>query len=320
MALPLMARAFWPFDGFFGDTAEASSKALLGGQAPALRAVPNLNPTGRGGGDVIVVDGKALVAETGPEGTSADIEAKTQSDTISLYVVREGDSLSQIAEMFGVTVSTIMWANDISKATAIHEGDELVILPVTGVKYIVKKGDTVASIAKKFKGKAEEIISFNDIEGDLAVGSEIIIPDGVIPVTVTSGAVALSPVRSTGPSGTQAQIGYYLRPVTGCPRTQGVHGYNSIDFGCQAGTPILASASGDVVVAREGGWNGGYGTYVVIQHDNGSQTLYAHQSDVIVFTGQRVVQGQVIGYVGRTGKATGNHLHFEIRNGIRNPF
>ena len=320
LAVPVVARAFWPFDSFFGIVS-ASSDASLGGFAPALRAVPNLNPTGRGGGDIIVVDGKALVAEIGPEGTTADIEVKTQTDKISLYIVREGDSLSQIAEMFGVSVSTIMWANDISKATAIHAGDELVILPVSGVKYVVKKGDTVASIAKTFKGDADEITKFNAIEGSLAVGEEIIIPNGVIPVTVTSGAVALSPTRSTGSSGTLAQVGYYLSALSSaCSKTQELHGYNGIDFGCAAGTPILAAATGDVVIAREGGWNGGYGTYAVIQHDNGSQTLYAHASDLIVYNGQRVVQGQVIGYVGRTGRATGNHLHFEIRNDIRNPF
>jgi murein DD-endopeptidase MepM/ murein hydrolase activator NlpD len=82
----------------------------------------------------------------------------------------------------------------------------------------------------------------------------------------------------------------------------------------------MAAATGDVVVARAGGWNGGYGSYVVISHDNGSQTLYAHMSKVAAYDGEHVVQGQVIGYVGETGNATGPHVHFEIRNGIRNPF
>ena len=68
------------------------------------------------------------------------------------------------------------------------------------------------------------------------------------------------------------------------------------------------------------GYNGGYGSYVVITHDNGSQTLYAHMSKVAATVGEEVVQGQVIGYVGETGDATGPHVHFEIRNGIRNPF
>ena len=93
-----------------------------------------------------------------------------------------------------------------------------------------------------------------------------------------------------------------------------------LDLAAPIGTPILASAAGDVIVAKEGGWNAGYGNYVVIQHDNGSETLYAHQSKVVVSQGEHVVQGQVIGYVGTTGKSTGPHVHFEIRDGIRNPF
>jgi murein DD-endopeptidase MepM/ murein hydrolase activator NlpD len=86
------------------------------------------------------------------------------------------------------------------------------------------------------------------------------------------------------------------------------------------GTPLVASASGEVIIAKQGGWNGGYGSYVVISHPNGSQTLYGHMSNVYVYDGQEVVQGQVIGTLGKSGKATGPHVHFEIRNGIRNPF
>ncbi len=279
----------------------------------------NIDPaSGRGGGDIVIVDDSALLPEEGPSGTIADIE-RPKNSTISVYVVRQGDTLSGIAKLFGVSADTILWANDIPRGSALKTGQTLTILPVTGIKYIVKKGDTLASIAKRFGGDAAEIQSFNGIEGALAVGDEIIIPDGEVaaPAAPTTGrAVA----RDTGSSESVAQSGYYLRPVVGGVRTQGMHGYNAVDLAAPVGTPILASAAGDVIVAREGGWNGGYGSYVVIQHDNGSQTLYSHASSVIVSVGQHVVQGQVIAYIGRTGKATGPHLHFEIRNGARNPF
>jgi murein DD-endopeptidase MepM/ murein hydrolase activator NlpD len=85
------------------------------------------------------------------------------------------------------------------------------------------------------------------------------------------------------------------------------------------GAPIFAAATGDVVVARQGGYNGGYGNYVVIQHGNGTQTLYGHMQSVSVSPGDHVVQGQTIGYLGNTGRSTGPHLHFEVR-GARNPF
>jgi LysM repeat protein len=284
-----------------------------------VRPAMNVDPAaGRGGGDITIVDGSALLPEEGPSGTIADI-AKPKVATISIYVVRPGDTLGGIAKMFDVSVSTILWANDLPRASNIQVGQVLTILPVTGLKYTVKKGDTLSSIAKRYGGSAAEIASFNGLEeGALAVGTEIIIPDGEAPASAPASSGS-SPSYATS-VGTPSQVGYYLRPIVGGIRTQGIHGYNGIDIGAPIGTPILASAEGDVIVAKSTGWNGGYGQYVVIQHANGSQTLYSHASSVIVSPGTHVQQGQVVGYVGNTGKATGPHLHFEIRNGIRNPF
>ena len=84
--------------------------------------------------------------------------------------------------------------------------------------------------------------------------------------------------------------------------------------------PIVVDADGVVIVVRNnGGWNGGYGNYVVITHENGTQTLYGHMTHAIVSSGQSVSSGQTIGYVGSTGESTGPHLHFEVR-GAANPF
>lgn len=270
----------------------------------------------RGGGDITIVDDSALLPVEGPSGTLADIEHPKNS-TISVYVVREGDTLSGIAKLFDVSVNTIRWANDIPVRDTIRVGQTLVILPISGVRYTVQKGDTLASIAKKFDGDAEEIAQYNAIEGPLAVGTEIIIPNGEI----TSPAPAAKPRSSTANSpSSPISAGAYIRPITSAVRTQGIHGYNGVDLGAPVGTPVLAAAAGTVIVSRSGGWNGGYGNYIVIEHPNGSQTLYAHNSENIVGIGDYVVQGQVIGYVGATGRATGPHLHFEIRNGPRNPF
>jgi murein DD-endopeptidase MepM/ murein hydrolase activator NlpD len=113
--------------------------------------------------------------------------------------------------------------------------------------------------------------------------------------------------------------GFFIWPVGGGVKTQGLHGYNGIDIGAPKGTPIYASAGGVVIVSRDSGWNGGYGEYVVIAHDNGVQTLYGHMSRVVAQAGTHVDQGDIIGYIGQTGKATGPHLHFEVR-GAKNPF
>lgn len=286
-----------------------------------LRPAMNIDPApARGGGDITIVDGSALMPEEGPSGTMADIE-KPKNATISVYVVREGDTLGKIAKLFDVSVNTIVWANDIPRGASLSVGQTLTILPVTGVKYTVKKGDTLASIAKRYGADAGEIASFNGIDNAaLSIGDEIIIPDGEVAVSVPSTVKPTVPARNVGPAGSSEQNGYYLRPLVGGRKTQGIHGYNGVDLGAPKGTPIVAAAEGDVIVAKQGGWNGGYGSYVVIQHGNGSQTLYSHASSVIVYSGEHVVRGQVIAYVGATGKATGAHLHFEIRNGIRNPF
>ena len=285
---------------------------------PVLEASMSPNPA-RGGGDIQVVDGTSLMSDEGPAGTMADI-SKPKNTQIAIYVVKEGDTLSGIAELFDVSMNTIKWANDISPKGTIRVGQTLTILPVTGVKYTVKKGDTLASVAKQYHGDAAEIANYNNIEGSLVAGSQIVIPNGEIAAPPASKATT----KQLAVSGTASYAGYYMRPLALSaltPRTQGVHGYNGVDIAGPVGTPILASAAGEVIVAKDNGaWNGGYGNYVVIKHDNGTQTLYAHQSSVIVGVSQSVVQGQVIGYVGQTGKATGPHVHFEIRGGPRNPF
>lgn len=292
--------------------------------APLLSAVLNPNPAvGYGGGGITIVNDSALLADVGPYGSIADIEeGSASSDRISLYVVREGDSLSQIAEMFGVTTNTIIWANDIDRGDLIQVGQELIILPVTGLQYTVKDGDTAESLATKFKSDAEEIIVYNDLsaDGSLTSGTEIIIPDGEAPyqpAPVYSGSTA----RGTGgPS----YVGYYMRPISGGVKSQGLHGYNAVDLASYCGAPVFASATGDVIISRSYGWNGGYGNYIVINHPNGTQTLYAHLSRNIVTAGWHVVQGQVIGYEGYTGHtipagSQGCHVHFEVR-GAKNPF
>lgn len=305
----------------FGIIEEEVKTEVISNSQTALLLQSTLNPNpaaGSGGGGITIVNQSALLPDTGPNGSMADIEESTgNSDRISIYVVREGDSLSQIAKMFEVSVNTIIWSNDIDKGDLIRTGQTLVILPITGVRYTVQKGDTIASIAKKFKGDVDEILRYNNLSADesLAVGSIIVVPDGELPYKPSS-SYATTPVRGAGgPS----YVGYYLRPIEGGVKSQGIHGYNGVDLATYCGAPIFAAASGDVIISRSYGWNGGYGNYIVISHGNGTQTLYAHNSQNIVNAGWHVVKGQVIGYVGSTGKSTGCHVHFEVR-GAKNPF
>jgi murein DD-endopeptidase MepM/ murein hydrolase activator NlpD len=86
--------------------------------------------------------------------------------------------------------------------------------------------------------------------------------------------------------------GYYMRPIIGGRKSQGIHGHNGVDLAAPVGTPIYAAAGGSVIVSiANGGWNGGYGNYVVISHPNGTQTLYAHNSANLVSVGDKVSRG-----------------------------
>jgi len=300
---------------FFERTPRSNENAQ---SVSLLKAALHTDPNpAKGGGDVIVTDG-ALVAE-GRGSDVGDINTETANGEISVYVVREGDTLSQIAQMFDVSANTILWANDITKADLIRPNMELVILPITGIRHVVKDGDTLASIAKKYDGNAEEIISYNQLAGatDISIGDTVVIPGGMVEMS------AVSPSSTTSSAGTVVVQGGgssgFTHPVPGAVRTQGIHGYNGVDLGAGSGTPVLAAASGEVIVSKGSGWNGGYGNYIVVKHANGTQTLYAHLSKNAVGVGARVSAGEVIGYVGSTGRSTGPHLHFEVR-GARNPF
>ena len=278
-----------------------------------LEGYLNINPTGTGGPEIAIVDSTALESNGG-DGEAFVEFGKSGAGQISVYVVRRGDTLSGIAKMFGVSSNTVAWANDI-KGGVIKEGQELVILPISGVRHVVKSGDTLKSLAAKYKADFNDILSYNGFVADTKIkaGDIVVIPDGVISTSQSS--LASGSQTSTYPT----FIGYYLRPIVGGRKTQGIHGHNGVDLASPVGTPIFASADGKVIVSRSGGYNGGYGTYVVVSHPNGTQTLYAHMSSNYVSVGQQVVQGQTIGTIGMTGKTTGPHVHFEIR-GAKNPF
>lgn len=271
--------------------------------------------------DVKIIASSALSPSSNPMSLDSELidNGGPISDQVSVYVIRKGDSISQIAEMFNVSTNTILWANDMKKGDKLVEGDTLIILPVSGVNHTVTKGQTLNNIAKKYKVEVNDIASLNGITEDstLAVGDELIIPDAEIPDTVIQKPKASSVISNTK-AVLQVLTGYFVNPVPNYKRkSQGLHGKGGVDLAAPTGTPIVASASGVVLLARKG-YNGGYGTMVIINHPNGTQTLYGHMSKLGTTTGKVVNQGDVIGYVGSTGRSTGPHLHFEV-HGARNP-
>lgn len=279
-----------------------------------LEASLNIDPTSIGGPELAIADGVALESTTGEGEYFVDL-GKSGTGQISVYIVREGDTLSEIAEMFDVSANTILWANDIKNKSTIKVGQELVILPISGVRHVVKSGDTLQSIAKKYKADLDDILAYNGLSANSAIkaGDTVIIPDGVLSAPQTSLA------QGSSSKNFPTYAGYYMRPISGGKKSQGIHGNNGVDIAAPIGTPVMAAADGKVIISRSGGWGGGYGTYVVISHSNGTQTLYAHMSVNNVSIGQQISQGQTIGAIGMTGKTSGPHLHFEVR-GAKNPF
>ncbi len=271
------------------------------------------------------VSKEALLPTITPAISDEDTIYSDSEYNLDIYVVRRGDTVPLIAEMFDITADTIYSANDLSKGAKVKEGDVLIILPFSGVEHTVKKGETLKGLANKYKVPVEDIAGYNDLSGSkISVGQKLMIPGGAIqeeakkPVkkptnTASSGRL---PIYDSTPA-TNAD-GYYIKPIP-CRLTQGRHDRYAVDMGCRVvGTPILAAASGEVIFSKAGAWNGGYGGLVIIKHPNGTLTYYAHQSKIIVDKGDHVNQGEVIGYVGNTGRSTGPHLHFEVR-GAKNP-
>ncbi len=244
---------------------------------------------------------------------------------IEEYVVVEGDTVSSIADKFGVTADTVRWENNLTK-DRVKVGDTLKILPVTGVSHKVAKGDTVYSIAKKYDTEPQGIVNFpfnsfaNDETFELAIGQTVIVPEGVKkPEAATSGG-AVRPKQLTPDAGTVVASGQFVWPTQGTI-SQSYYWYHpGIDIANRSLPPVLAADSGKVIAA---GWDSsGYGNKVMIDHGNGYITLYGHLSKIYVVIGQTITRGSQIGQMGSTGRSTGPHLHFEVhKNGVKvSPF
>ena len=234
-------------------------------------------------------------------------------DKILDYTVERGDTLSTIAEKFGISVATIRWANDLINDN-ISVGDSLKIIPVTGIAYKVAKGESVYTIAKKLDTDPQKIVDFpfNDFANpeifSLVEGQILIVPDGVKPaeqptfrrqVYIASGPITISGLGFTWPArGVVSQFAAWY--------------HMAIDIAASIGSPVVAAQNGVVESVSAGTWDGGYGTSVYVRNGD-VETHYAHLGGINVSVGQSVAAGStVLGWIGMTGRTTGPHLHFEV--------
>ena len=234
---------------------------------------------------------------------------------VVLHEVKEGEDLAGIASLYGLKKETIMWENNLRENSKLSVGSNLRILPVDGVYHKVSKGESVESIGKKYGLEAAQTqaivdFPFNEFLNDkfeLAPGQWLMIPGGI--KRIKSEASPTYARVLTPDAGTVNATGSFIWPASGII-TQGYSFYHkAIDI---AGSgSILAADSGVVEIA---GWSVyGYGNHVIVNHGNGTKTLYAHMRELSVSSGQSVNRGDVLGQMGSTGRSTGVHLHFEVR-------
>jgi murein DD-endopeptidase MepM/ murein hydrolase activator NlpD len=222
----------------------------------------------------------------------------------------------------------LLWANyDLLQDSpdSLRVGQVLKVPPVDGVYYQVKQGDTLASIADEFSANLEDVLNWPGNNFDLTSqqvkpGDYVMVPGGhrefvqwIIP-TVARGKSGTSNIGSTACAGGPVGGGGFIWP-TGNHYLSGNDywsGHLGIDIAAGLGAPVWAADAGVVTIAQ-GGWNGGYGNVVMIDHGNGYLTVYGHLEQYNVVPCQGVAQGQLIGLAGSTGNSTGAHLHFEVR-------
>jgi murein DD-endopeptidase MepM/ murein hydrolase activator NlpD len=238
-------------------------------------------------------------------------------DKVITYTVQKGDTISTIAEKYGISTDTIKWANSLS-GDGLSVGDTLDILPVTGVAYKVQSGETIYSIAKKLDTDPQKIVDFpfNDFANpetfSLVNGQMLIVPDGIKPSEQLY--IKRQVYIAQGPSSTSFSSAGFTWPAHGVVSQFASWYHMALDIAAPYGSAIVAAKSGVVSSVSVGSWDYGYGNDVIIDNGDGYSSLYAHMESVNVNPGQEVTGGStVIGSIGMTGRTTGPHVHFEVR-------
>ncbi len=222
------------------------------------------------------------------------------------HIVQPGETIWDIAQQYGVDIQSILTTNQLGSGDLIRVGQKLTILPVQGIVHRVEQGESLWDISRRYGVGIDDLVQVNGLQDpdQLQVRQELLIPGVTEPVEPREQPVVVNgrlrrafswPVRGTLTSRFGRRWGRL---------------HEGIDIGVDTGTPVRAAAAGVVSYA---GWGGGYGYLVIIDHGNGVETRYAHNSRILVEVGQHVERGEVISQSGSTGRSTGPHVHFEIR-------
>jgi murein DD-endopeptidase MepM/ murein hydrolase activator NlpD len=236
-------------------------------------------------------------------------QASAQMDwpplTKTVHVVQAGENLWDIARHYEVDVPTLFGANESLDGGYIYPGDHIVVPSQKGVLVTVKEEKSLGEIADRYRVPLATVARANHLSHDVRLipGQEVFVPGG----RPLDRGTFIWPLVSYGRI--SSGFGYRFHPIL---RRRLWH--SGLDLTAGYGTPIRAARAGRVVSA---GWNGTLGKTVVLRHDMGFQTVYGHCSQILAKHGQYVKKGKVIASVGKTGRATGPHLHFEVRKNGR---
>lgn len=251
------------------------------------------------------------------------------------YTVSQGDTLSGVADRFSLDICTLVWSNPRNNVSPLRPGRTLDILPIDGVFFKVEHPISIAEVAEQTAVSPFDIIDsgYNDLFGStpetqLVEGMKIVVPGGDGgDCNIWAPAAGVAGAGVAGGGGGSLWGCAYSVDSPGFPGGTPVGGnytffqgfsaaHTGVDLSASPGTPVLSSGSGTVAFA---GWNDyGYGNAIVIDH-GGTYTLYAHLSAINVSCGQAVGASEAIGAVGSSGRSSGPHLHFEIRDAGFNP-
>ena len=274
-----------------------------------------------------------------PSNTEFDLEAMLGALTVhtveeAFYTVVKGDTFSKISKTLDMSIEELSALNPEVNINKLSVGQALVIqqsVPYLSVytvdnltyEEVIDSPIVYTETDKMYEGNTK--VTEKGEDGLARVNANVTYVNGyessrevVVSTTLVEPTITYA-LKGTAPRPKTASKGYYITPVASYKITskygwRTLNGkrefHTGVDFAASYGTTIRASDGGKVTFA---GWKGNYGKLIIITHDDGSQTYYAHNSSLLVSRGDKVYQGQSIAKMGSTGRSTGNHCHFEIR-------
>jgi murein DD-endopeptidase MepM/ murein hydrolase activator NlpD len=226
--------------------------------------------------------------------------------SVSNHVVSKGETLQSVARYYGLRQDSLISINKLGDSTKLKIGSTLKIPSLNGIMHRVRSGDNIQKISKRYKIPVNDILDANNLESfTIHAGEDLFIPGAKLEraapkASAAKGGIFYWPIRGA----ISSRFGYRPDPFTGIRRY-----HPGIDIVAAWGSDIRAPLDGRVA---EVGYNGTYGNYAIVVHDNGFQSFYGHMSSVTAKQGDNLKRGDKVGEVGNTGYSTGSHLHFGL--------